>query len=122
MNSREHLIGVKGVLHEYEFVNPWMALNQKNHAAYLQHTPTEQTAQLEGILINNIISFFKAVGHQEEKRMMVKLALTESRSTSFKDQQLLTFKGRFVLNVQLPDYIGLGKSVSRGFGTIRKIS
>jgi len=69
MNSREHLIGVKGVLHEYEFVNPWMALNQKNHAAYLEYSLAEQTAQLEGILINNIISFFKAVGHQEEKRV-----------------------------------------------------
>jgi len=122
MKSQEHLIGVRGALNEYEFVNTWMALNQKNHALYLEYSPAERKKQLENILISNLISFFKAVGHQETQQMMVNLSLKEGRSTSFKNQQLLTFTGRFVVNVQLPDYIGLGKSVSRGFGTIRKVS
>jgi len=122
MKSQEHLIGVRGALHEYEFVNPWMALNQKNHALYLDYSPAERKKQLENILISNLISFFKAVGYQETQQMMASLSLKEGRSTSFKNQQLLTFAGRFVVNVQLPDYIGLGKSVSRGFGTIRKVS
>jgi len=34
---------------------------------------------------------------------------------------MLTFGGGFVCNVQLPDYIGLGKSVARGFGTITRL-
>jgi hypothetical protein len=31
------------------------------------------------------------------------------------------FKGMFAVNFELPDYIGLGKSVSRGFGTIKRL-
>jgi len=34
---------------------------------------------------------------------------------------MLGFLGTFSVNFNLPDYIGLGKSVSRGFGTIKKI-
>jgi hypothetical protein len=31
------------------------------------------------------------------------------------------YKGMFAVNFELPDYIGLGKSVSRGFGTIKRM-
>jgi hypothetical protein len=42
---------------------------------------------------------------------------------------MVGFKGAFAVNFELPDYIGLGKSVlsgvegsvSRGFGTIKRI-
>lgn len=30
------------------------------------------------------------------------------------------FKGTFAVNFELPDLIGLGKSVSRGFGTVQR--
>ena len=121
MKSQEYWTGVQAALYQYQFLNPWMALNQKNYQLYLELAPAQQKEKLERILINNIIAFFKAVGHQEEQRIMVSLQLQDPRLTHFKEQQLLTFKGGFVSNVRLPDYIGLGKSVSRGFGTIRRI-
>lgn len=34
---------------------------------------------------------------------------------------MMGFKGAFAVNFELPDYIDLGKSVSRGFGTIQKV-
>lgn len=37
------------------------------------------------------------------------------------DRHRTGFKGTFVVNFELPDLIGLGKSVSRGFGTVRRI-
>lgn len=121
MKSQEFLTGVNGALYQYEFVNPWMALNQDNHRRYIEMTSEEQNQKLQGILINNMIGFFKAVGHREEKQIMVNLQLKEPRLTNFKNQKVMTFLGRFVTNVKLPDYIGLGKSVSRGFGTIQQI-
>ena len=39
-----------------------------------------------------------------------------------KHTPMLGFIGIFSINFTLPDYIGLGKSVSRGFGTIKRIS
>ena len=78
--------------------------------------------KLQKILVSNMISFFKSIGHQEKERMMVNLQLEAPQLAGFKDQKLWTFKGGFVSNVKLPDYIGLGKSVARGFGTIKLIS
>ena len=121
MKSKEFITGVGGTLHEYEFLNPWMPLNQQNHELYRQMTAAEQQQKLAGILTNNILSFFKSVGHHETQQIMVKVQLQAPRLAGFKDQKLLTFMGGFVTNVQLPDLIGLGKSVSRGYGAIRKI-
>jgi len=121
MKSQEFITGVNGSLYQYEFVNPWMALNQMNHQLYLKMTPEEKQAKLKGVLINNMISFFKTVGYREEERIMINLQLGEPQMTRFKNQKLMTFSGKFVTNVRLPDYIGLGKSVSRGFGTIQQI-
>lgn len=121
MKSQEYLTGVKSALYQYEFVNPWMPLNQANHKLYIEMSKEEQVQKLQRILCSNMISFFKSVGHQEAERIMVNLQLEAPQLAGFKDQKLWTFKGGFVSNVQLPDYIGLGKSVARGFGTIRVV-
>ena len=45
-----------------------------------------------------------------------------SRPTArLKGVRMVGFKGTFAVNFELPDYIGLGKSVSRGFGTIKRV-
>ena len=45
----------------------------------------------------------------------------QEKSTQFKGQTMLAFKGEFVINADIPDGLGLGKSVSRGFGTVNKL-
>jgi hypothetical protein len=121
LKSEEHTVGVNGQLHNYQFLNPWLPINQKNHREYLTMNLTEQKTKLQSILINHMIAFFKAIQHQETERIMVNLQLEAAGETRFKDQNLLAFKGSFVTNVQLPDHIGLGKSTARGFGAIEKI-
>ena len=34
----------------------------------------------------------------------------------------MTFTGKFQANFQIPEYLGIGKSVSQGYGAVRKIS
>jgi hypothetical protein len=34
---------------------------------------------------------------------------------------LFGFLGTFSINFEIPDYWGIGKSVSRGFGTVKKV-
>lgn len=121
MKSQEFLTGVKNLLYQYQFVNPWMPLNQENYAKYVKKNETEKQQQLESIFARNVLNFFTAIGHWEKEKVMVNLQLKDAKLSGFKNQKMLTFSGGFVCNVQLPDYIGLGKSVARGFGTIRKI-
>ena len=113
-------IGGFSKLNEYKFETLWMALNQKNHQKYLQlNSQDEKTEFLNKQIQNNILSFYKGVDFFIKERIMVTSKLNE-KTTKFKDKTMLAFSGSFVTNAVLPELIGIGKSVSRGFGTICK--
>ncbi len=115
------IIGIDSNLNEYKFQTLWMALNQNNFNKYINLLPGKEKKDfLEKVLIGNILSFFKYMNYKAEERIYVKLNFTE-KETLFKNRQMIAFAGTFTTNVLLPDLIGLGKAVSRGFGTIKKI-
>ncbi len=118
LGSDVRYTGVDDQLHSYRFVTNWMALNEENFKKYkdTRHS-LERNDMLTKILTGNILSMFKALGHHEEGKIM---ALMEVRGdhSNFKENRMLTFKGDFTTNVLLPPLCGLGKAVSRGFGTI----
>lgn len=112
--------GLDSDLHSYRFENLWMALNQQNYRRYTQSVnPEEKLTLLNTLLKNNLLSFFKGVDVWLEGPLMAKGTFRE-RSTQFKNQSMLAFSGEFVANCLLPDFIGIGKAVSRGFGTVVK--
>lgn len=104
----------------YRFETLWMGLNQKNHPKYSEANPLEQEKLLERILVGNCLSFFKSLDIFVETKLEAKGHFKE-KSTRFKNNRMIAFEGMFEINAELPDHIGLGKQVSRGFGTIRKI-
>ncbi|RMG73774.1 MAG: DNA repair protein [Bacteroidetes bacterium] len=118
IHSEEVQPRVNGQLYAYRFVNPWLALNQDNHRRYRQAEATAQQALLQRLLTNHLVAVVKALGGSLDERVLVHPQLRPLR-TQFKNQPMLAFSGHFVTNVWLPDAIGLGKSVSRGFGAVR---
>ncbi len=113
-------VGIDTSLNEYKFQTLWMALNQSNFNKYINLLPGKEKKDfLEKILIGNILSFYKYMNYTANERIYVKLNFNE-KETLFKNRQMIAFSGKFTSNVLLPDYIGLGKAVSRGFGTIKK--
>ena len=42
-------------------------------------------------------------------------------SSSYKKNFITAFRGFFMTNFKIPDYLGIGKAVSRGFGTVIKM-
>jgi hypothetical protein len=105
-------------LYEYQFKTLWMALNQKNFGEYENLRTEEEKAEfLNKQLQNNILSFYKGVSYRINERIMVKGHFME-KTTKFKNRDMLAFKGDFVSNAPLPTWVGLGKAVSRGFGTV----
>jgi hypothetical protein len=106
----------------YEFLSPWMALNQKNYSTFIKlNTFEEKKALLKRILIGNILSMAKYLGcHLEpDQRIQSDLNFRQLRTT-LKGKSMLGFEGTFKTNFHLPDYSALGKSVSRGYGCIKK--
>ena len=110
-------IAETGELFEYKFATLWMALNEKNYRQYINAGNEAAEQKLKSILKGNILSFYKGIGFWTKQNIMLKLKV-EEHNTMFKEQKMLAFKGGFVCNAVIPDYVGLGKAVSRGFGTV----
>lgn len=106
----------------YRFQTLWMALNQTNYREHIDLDDDGRQQQLQRILRNNMLAFLKSADayRPDMERILVKLNTRSVTHTQFKNQSMLAFTGSFITNVQLPDGIGLGKSVSRGFGTIKR--
>ncbi len=104
----------------YRFETLWMGLNQKNHPVYSEANKLEKEKLLEKILVGNCLSFFKSLDIYVDTKLEARGSFTEKR-TRFKNNNMIAFEGMFEINAEIPDYLGLGKQVSRGFGTIRKI-
>jgi len=107
---------------EYRLYN-WLALNQENYEKYQAlKDELSQTIFLENILKANIISFAKGVKWDIDKQISLRIdELIKAKIVPYKQQKLLSFDIRFRSNVFLPDFVGLGKGVSLGFGTVSQI-
>lgn len=106
---------------EYELLTPWIALNQKNIFDYINGNLIEKEEILKKILIGNIISMSKGLNYTVDKQIFCWVNLKEV-SVNLKGKKHIAFVGRFKVNFNIPDYLGIGKSVSRGFGTVKKYS
>ena len=106
-------------LKQYQFLTPWLALNQKNYEKYNSINKKEQTMLLHRILIGNILSMAKALEYVVIGEIKVKIRVRPF-DVRQKDVSMFGFDGEFKVNFNLPDYIGVGKSVSRGFGTVKQ--
>lgn len=113
-------LGVEDGLVEYEFLTPWMALNQENYDKYARSPEDERAGILKKVLVGNVLSMAKGLDCWVDKPIeaMIKLRPVEVK---YKDRKMVGFKGRFMTNFAIPDYLGLGKSVSRGFGTVVRV-
>ncbi len=107
---------------EYRLYN-WLALNQENYEKYQAlNDELSQIVFLENILKANIISFAKGVKWDVDKQISLRIdEVIKSKIVPYKQQKLLAFDIRFRTNVFLPDFVGLGKGVSLGFGTVSQI-
>ncbi|MCA9128996.1 MAG: hypothetical protein KDB22_18040 [Planctomycetales bacterium] len=108
----------------YRFVTPWLALNQKNFHEYTQsRSQSFRREKLDRTLVGNCLGMCKSLGIHLADRITADCSGLHSIKTTLKGQGMIGFIGTFSINLHLPNHLGLGKSVSRGFGTIeRKVS
>ncbi|ABR54026.1 conserved hypothetical protein [Methanococcus vannielii SB] len=108
-------------MNTYEFKVPWMPINQENFKKYADSDNFEKEELLKRILAGNILSMAKGFEHTVSERILSDLNLDEI-TVKFKNKNMVGFKGTFECNFSIPNYLGLGKSVSRGFGTVKKVN
>ncbi len=103
-------------------IRNWLALNQSNYLNYKKMTGIVERAQLlERMMVNHIVSFAKAVAWKWEKRLEVKLTdIRRAEVVYLRKTPLVSFEVDFEANVSLPSGLGLGKSVSHGYGILQR--
>ena len=107
---------------DYTFLSPWLALNESNYEKYQKTGMQEKRKELlENVLNGNILSLSKSLNYTVPGTIKAEIIRYREVNTSLKGVPMIGFLGEFAVNFELPEYIGLGKSVSRGFGTIKKI-
>lgn len=106
----------------YQFLLPWMGLNQENYRKYKKLKWNERRFFLENILRGNMKSLSKAFGYfiPDFDNYYVQTDL-KSTIRNFKNSRMICFNGKFTTNFLIPDYLGIGKQTARGFGTVVKV-
>ena len=119
VNAYQHLIQIWDSEFTYH-IRRWLPLNKKNYAAYCkEESLASRYAMLERLLAANILSFAKGMGIHFEGQVAARITqMDEPRLQYYKGVKLMSFDAEFKTNVSLPDYIGLGKSVSLGMGIV----
>ena len=106
----------------YSFLTPWLALNEKNYEKYQRLGMWKQKKSLlEKILVGNILSMSKSLGYTVPAPIEANIIDLKEVPTKLKGTSMLGFLCTFSVNFEIPDYWGIGKSVSRGFGTVKRM-
>lgn len=106
--------------HFHYGIQNWLALNADNYKRYqVLVSLTERISMLEKLITGNILSFAKGIDWRIERPVQVQIQeLRGEKVIRYKGVPLIAFDVNFRCNVFLPNYLGLGKSASHGFGIV----
>lgn len=121
ISARQCLIQVWDEQFEYQ-IRKWLPFNAENYRAYSAADGlSDRIHLLESILTGNLLSFAKGVGETISSTIVCTITMLGGPVLyTYKGVRMMGFDAVFKTNIFLPDYIGLGKGVSLGFGTIKQ--
>lgn len=105
---------------EYNFTTPWIALNTDNYIKYNMLDKRFHINMLEKILTGNLLSMLKGLDCMIDYELYVKINQFRQIPIIAHKHSFSGFYASFVTNLSLPKYIGIGKSVSKGFGMLER--
>lgn len=117
--AKYHNITITEELIPYR-IRKWLPFNSENYETYMKAKGIVEKYQiLEKIMTGNILSMAKGLEMTIETPLCVKLEeIIDTYNITFKGIKMMSFDLDFMANITMPDFIGLGKGVSHGFGNI----
>lgn len=100
----------------------WLPFNSDNFNTYNNTSGLVQRLFfLQKILIGNMLSFCKGIGVSVDKEIHCEITdVINERFYIHKGNKKIGFDIAFKTNLVLPEFIGLGRGVSMGFGTVSR--
>lgn len=122
LNAKFFNIQTQDRLLEYNSYK-WLGLNSENFEKYIELKDIdEQKRFLEKIMIGNILALAEGIGYKVKNDIKVYITMIESvKMVRYKNAKMLSFNLRFKTNFFIPNYLGLGKGASIGFGNVMQI-
>ena len=103
-------------------IRKWLPLSSENYRSYRSlEGISEQVQFLQNILVGNILSFCKGLNLTVDKEIKCVITkILDTNSFTHKGVKMMGFDVEFKSNISLPNYLGLGKGVSLGFGMVTR--
>ncbi len=104
-------------------IRRWLPLNAENYIRYKGIDDcTDRISFLENILTANLLSFAKGIGKHIDAEIQCKMSsLSDPYQVISKQVRLMAFNAEFKTNMSLPDYVGIGKNASIGYGIVTHV-
>ena len=115
--NNEQLTSTEKLL-RYKFITPWVALNKNTSGKYRALKEDEKTLYLNKLFGLNILFLSKELGADLKSKIFTKVYLDSLIPEKLDENGWGTFTGEVKTNFILPNYIGMGNGITRGFGTI----
>ena len=106
---------------EYHYkLHNWLPLNSNNYKEYQGLDSMVSKIQLlERILIGNIMSLLKGINVHVDYKISLNITdITNQHVVYYKKVKLMTFDVEFKANIILPQWVGVGKNASVGYGVL----
>ncbi len=102
----------------YRFVSPWIALSKNTQNRYKFLKNKDRIVFLNRLLGQNIVFLAREMGVDLNDKVYTKLKLNSIFPKPVYENNWGSFSGEFQTNFVLPNYIGLGNGITRGYGAI----
>jgi len=120
ISLREADFGQCAAYHHYYFSSPWMALNKDNYRIYRDLDDFQRKQLLKRILKSNLKTISKGFEYTIPNLDDIHTdGWFQPLKVNYHNQPMQCFSGEFTTNFLIPDHLGLGGKVSRGFGVVK---
>jgi hypothetical protein len=119
---RSEPFGISDTIVMYEFLTPWLALNQQHAKKFydLSGKP-KRDAFIQKLLTAQLNTLAKSLDYRITVPLLCGTKV-RFRRDRINHENIMVFLGKFRTNLLIPDYLGIGRSVSQGYGTIKRIT
>jgi Cas6b C-terminal domain/Cas6b N-terminal domain len=119
---RPEPFGIADTVFTYEFLTPWLALNQQHAKKFYDLKGKQQRdVFMQNLLTSQLISLSKSLDYDMISQICCE-AKVRFRRERIDRENVMVFFGKFRTNLCIPDHLGIGRSVSQGYGTIKRIT
>ena len=106
-------------INKYKFITPWVALNRTNTKKFSKTSTSQKRKFLCELLTRNLIFLISEFKIDFDEKILTDIELDNKLLSSFNENRDVGFEGSFLTNFLLPDFIGLGNGITRGYGSIK---